>query len=76
MYQDTEKGAIRALKELSCYEIEEAQAIPDPQAAGVWLVFARLLQESIAAIVYLKEEDFEEVDFEEAKIKYGKEITI
>lgn len=72
----TPADPIPLFKSLVSYEVIRAEALPDPQVPGVYLIFAETDQGDRAAILYEDLPDFEEVDFEEAAAKYGKGIKL
>ncbi len=57
-YPDTEAGAVQAMRDMSSHDMTGATAIPDPQIPGVWLV----THAAGRSIVYLKSNDFEDID--------------
>lgn len=48
-------------------EVEQYCSIPDPAVSWVWLVFVKQGKEERAYIVYLDDQDLEEVGLEDAK---------
>jgi len=48
-------------------EVEQYCSIPDPAVSWVWLVFVKQGKEERAYIVYLDDQDLEEVGLEGAK---------
>ncbi len=72
----TGSNPVELYKSLVCYKVLAAEAVPDPQVPGVFLIFAETDQGDRAAILYQELQDFEEVDFTEAALKYGRNVKL
>lgn len=81
-YRDNANDAIKALKDMSVFKKGDFFAVPDPGVKNVWLVFVYNKKQKYtvdpkapgwnACIVYLDQEDFEDVDnVYDALYKYG-----
>ncbi len=66
--RDTALEAARFVNEMQeDIEVEQYCSIPDPAVSWVWLVFVKQREKERAYIVYLEDQDLEEVDIVGAK---------